>query len=58
MKALKFFDLVKFKTAQFMYHINNNKCPVRIQALFQKREMVYNFRGGEKLKKNKLLRQM
>ena len=51
LKALKFRDLVVFKTAQFMYNIKNNKLPVHIQGLFQKRDMVFNFRGGEIFKK-------
>lgn len=43
--------LVIFKNPQFKYNINNNMLPLHIQSLFQRRDLVYNFRGGATFKK-------
>ncbi len=49
--ALKFFDLVKFKTAQIIYKAKNNLLPSIIQNLFHEREgcRKYDLRGKLKL---------
>uniref|UniRef100_A0A3Q3KL62 Reverse transcriptase domain-containing protein n=1 Tax=Monopterus albus TaxID=43700 RepID=A0A3Q3KL62_MONAL len=49
-KLLKFFDLVEYKTAVFMYKARNNLLPGGIQKLFGEREGGYNLRGHLNLK--------
>uniref|UniRef100_A0A3Q3IAB9 Reverse transcriptase domain-containing protein n=1 Tax=Monopterus albus TaxID=43700 RepID=A0A3Q3IAB9_MONAL len=49
-KLLKFFDLVGYKTAVFMYKARNNLLPGGIQKLFNEREGGYNLRGQLNLK--------
>lgn len=46
LRALELKDMVNFKTAQFMYIINN-KLPVHIEGLFHKQECSYNIRKDE-----------
>uniref|UniRef100_A0A669CB82 Reverse transcriptase domain-containing protein n=1 Tax=Oreochromis niloticus TaxID=8128 RepID=A0A669CB82_ORENI len=50
MKAIKFQDLVEFKTAQIMYKVRNKLLPKEICKLFIEREGGYNLRGKWNLK--------
>ena len=54
--ALKFFDLVKFKTAQIIYKVNNNLLPNTIKNLFQERDSCrkYVLRGKLRLKQQRV----
>ena len=45
LNALKFKELVDFKTIQIMYRVKNQYLPNSIQRLFQMRESKYDFRG-------------
>lgn len=51
LKALKFRDIVDFKTAQIMYKINNQQLSNSIQGLFQMRESKHHLRGTFVFKK-------
>ena len=42
LKALKFRDIVGFKTAQMMYKVNNQQLMNSIQGLFQMRESKHH----------------
>lgn len=52
--SLKFTDIVKFKTAQIMYKVNNNLLPQNVQTLFRDREGGYQLRGKYNLKINRI----
>ena len=43
-KILKFVDMVKYQTMQFMYKAKNNKLPGNIQQLFSLEDVHYNLR--------------
>lgn len=45
LNALKFMDMVNFKTAQVMFKARNRLLPVNIQNMFFDREGGYNLRG-------------
>uniref|UniRef100_A0A671WXI2 Reverse transcriptase domain-containing protein n=1 Tax=Sparus aurata TaxID=8175 RepID=A0A671WXI2_SPAAU len=51
LKALKFNDLVDFKTVQIMYKAKNKLLPSTIQELFQFKENHYSLRGNDIFKK-------
>ncbi len=55
LKALKFNDLVDFKTAQIMYKAKNKLLPSSIQELFKFQENRYSLRGTNQFK-NQLVR--
>ena len=50
--ALKFRDLVEFKTAQIMYKAKNKLLPGNIQRLFKEREGGYNLRWDLNMKQH------
>lgn len=50
MQAIKFQDLVTFKTAQIIYKVRNKMLPKEISKLFIEREGGYNLRGKWNLK--------
>uniref|UniRef100_A0A8C6M4T9 Reverse transcriptase domain-containing protein n=1 Tax=Nothobranchius furzeri TaxID=105023 RepID=A0A8C6M4T9_NOTFU len=49
-QALKFQDLVKFKTVQIIYKVRKGMLPIEISKWFLEREGRYNFRGKWNLK--------
>ena len=50
--AMKFMDLVKFKTAIIMFKARHNSVPGNIQKMFCDREGGYNLRGKFNFKKH------